>query len=54
MRLGLIDEYRILVNPVVLGAGRPMFKDVERRTALQLEKTETLSSGVVSLHYHSP
>lgn len=54
MRLGLIDEYRIMVNPVVLGAGRPMFKEVEQRTALKLEKAEMLSSGVVSLHYHSP
>jgi len=51
MRLGLIDEIRILVNPVVLGAGNPMFKDIKDRTALTLSKTETLSSGVVMLYY---
>ena len=51
MRLGLIDEYRILVNPVVLGAGNPMFKDVKGRPALKLLKTETLRSGVVILSY---
>ncbi len=51
MRLGLIDEVRIFVNPVVLGGGNPMFKDVKDRTALKLLKTETLSSGVVLLYY---
>lgn len=51
MRLGLIDEYRIFVNPVVLGGGTPMFKDVKNRTVLRLTKTETLRSGVVMLYY---
>ena len=51
MRLGLVDEYRILVNPVVLGAGRPMFRDVADRTRLRLSKTQTLREGVVLLHY---
>jgi dihydrofolate reductase len=53
MRLGLIDEYRIFVNPVVLGGGAPMFKDINVRTALKLLKTETLSSGVVILYYQA-
>lgn len=51
MRLGLIDEFRIFVNPVVLGGGTPMFKDIQDRTALTLVKTKTLSSGVVILYY---
>jgi dihydrofolate reductase len=51
MRLDLIDEYRIFVNPVVLGGGTPMFKDGKDRTVLRLLKTETLSSGVVILYY---
>lgn len=51
MRLGLIDEYRIFVNPVVLGGGAPMFKDVQDRMALKLLKTQTWSSGVVILYY---
>ena len=50
MRLGLIDEYRIFVNPVVLGGGTPMF-DIKGRTALKLLKTQTLRSGVVILYY---
>jgi dihydrofolate reductase len=54
MRLGLIDEYRIFVNPVVLGRGTPMFKDSKDRTALKLLKSETLRSGVVALYYEPP
>jgi dihydrofolate reductase len=53
MRLRLIDEYRIFVNPVVLGSGGPMFKDIKGRIALKLAKTQTLSSGVVILYYQA-
>ena len=51
MRLGLIDEYRILVAPVVLGSGTPMFKDIKEKTNLKLVKTETFGSGVMLLYY---
>jgi dihydrofolate reductase len=51
MRLGLIDEYRILVTPVVLGAGTPMFKDIKERLALKLMKATTWGSGIVALYY---
>lgn len=51
LRLGLIDEYRFLVNPVVLGRGNPTFKNVEDRISLKLLKTQTLGSGVVILDY---
>jgi dihydrofolate reductase len=51
MREGLIDEYRILVNPIVLGDGNPMFKNIKDRTLLKLSSTQTLSSGVVILNY---
>jgi dihydrofolate reductase len=51
IRLGLIDEYRVFVNPVVLGDGTPMFKDVKDKIALKLLKAETFSSGVVALYY---
>jgi dihydrofolate reductase len=51
MHLGLIDEYRIFVTPVVLGDGTPMFKDVSERIALKLMKATTWSSGIVALYY---
>jgi dihydrofolate reductase len=51
MRSGLIDEYRILVTPVVLGSGTSMFKPDGDRTALRLIKATTWSSGMVALQY---
>jgi dihydrofolate reductase len=51
IRLGLIDEYRILVTPVVLGSGRPMFKDIKDRIALKLLTATTWSSGIMALYY---
>ena len=48
---GLIDEYRILVTPVVLGSGTPMFKNVRERINLKLVNAETWSSGIVALYY---
>ncbi len=51
MRLGLIDEYRIVVSPIVLGAGMPMFRDVNEATTLTLVNTQTFRSGAVILHY---
>jgi dihydrofolate reductase len=53
MRLGLIDEYRINVNPVVLGGGIPLFKDVANRIHLKLEKANTFNTGVVGLVYQT-
>lgn len=48
--LGLIDEYQLLVHPVVLGSGKPLFGSV-RGTNLRLLDTRALPSGVVLLTY---
>jgi len=51
IKLGLIDEYRIIVNPVVLGRGNPLFKGLKDKLNLKLLKTKTYSSGNVILYY---
>jgi dihydrofolate reductase len=48
---GLIDEYQVVVNPVVLGAGRTMFDGIRKPLHLRLTKTRTFRSGVVLLCY---
>ncbi len=49
--LGLIDEYRIIVAPVVLGNGVPLFKGITKPVNLKLLRTKSLKSGVVLLYY---
>jgi len=49
--LGLIDEYRAMVYPVLVGGGIPFFPQRERRVDLELVETRTFSSKVVYLRY---
>ena len=53
MRLGLIDEYRLFVSPVVLGGGTPYFPPLDERIALELVETRTFATRVVFLRYRS-
>jgi dihydrofolate reductase len=47
----LVDEYRLMLHPLVLGSGRRLFRDGTVRTALQLVDTKTTGTGVVVLTY---
>jgi dihydrofolate reductase len=51
IRLGLVDEYGLYVNPVVLGGGRPFFPAGVDRAHLRLVESRTFSSGVAFLRY---
>ncbi|MDR4885928.1 dihydrofolate reductase family protein [Fredinandcohnia sp. QZ13] len=52
INVGLVDEYRLSVHPVVLGEGKPLFSDIKQRMNLKLVQTNRFSSGVVQLIYH--
>ena len=49
--LGLIDEYLIVVHPVILGKGKLLLKDLDVRQNLKLIGTRTFNSGAVELSY---
>ena len=49
----LVDEYRLLIQPAALGDGRPMFKDLRSRLALELVESQTYSTGA-ALHIYRP
>ncbi len=50
-QLGLVDEYRLFVNPVVVGGGTPFFPPLDARIDLELVETRTFGSRVVYLRY---
>ena len=48
---GLIDEFWLFVNPIILGQGMPLFKDITGTTKLKLAESKTFACGVIALHY---
>lgn len=48
---GLIDEFQILVNPVVFGAGTPLFKGLNAKTNFTLKESRQFKSGTMMLTY---
>jgi dihydrofolate reductase len=51
MKLGLIDEWRLFVSPVLLGGGTPYFPTLDEKIKLELVETQTFGSRVVFLRY---
>ena len=51
MKLGLIDEYWFLVQPIILGIGKHMVEGISDQHSLKLSDTKVFYSGVVVLHY---
>ena len=50
-QLGLIDEYRLIVTPVILGSGHALFKGLDAPVKLKLMNARTFASGNVILYY---
>ena len=51
MRLNLIDEYRLNINPVVLGSGKPLYNNLTTKLPLKLLEAKTFQGGVTALRY---
>jgi dihydrofolate reductase len=49
----LIDEFRLMLNPVVLGRGQPLFKDIQQPIDLKLVKNRTFQNGNILLYYRN-
>jgi dihydrofolate reductase len=50
---GLIDEFRFLIHPVLIGGGKRLFDGAAEQTALDLVETQRFESGVVALTFQS-
>lgn len=47
----LIDEFRVIINPILLGKGNPLFRNINDKINLKLVKTRNFASGNVLLYY---
>jgi dihydrofolate reductase len=50
-RLGLVDQYRLNLNPTAIGGGAPLFENGQDHTKLKLIESRTMPNGVVALRY---
>lgn len=51
IKAGLIDEFHLLVNPVALGQGLPIFNTIDNKQNMELIKAKSYKCGIVLLHY---
>ena len=51
INFGLVDEYRILVNPIIIGDGKSLFRDLAESHKLNLVRITRFSTGVVAMYY---
>ena len=47
----LVDEWRLTLQPVILGGGLPLFTKRQERTLLELRSSKTFGTGVMAVHY---
>ena len=52
MHHNLVDEYRLMIHPIVLGTGKRLFPDVDGMKTLKLVQVKTFTSGIVVFVYH--
>ncbi|RPH68313.1 MAG: hypothetical protein EHM78_19290 [Myxococcaceae bacterium] len=53
MNEGLVDELRLIVDPIVLGGGKAIFAGIDRRLSLELVSAESTKAGRVILTYRT-
>jgi dihydrofolate reductase len=53
IKAGLIDEFHLLVNPVALGQGLPIFNTIDIKQNMKLIKAKSYTCGIVLLHYNA-
>lgn len=53
INLNLIDEFRIAIMPVIIGKGKPLFKEINNRINLKLSWIKTSKSGVIQVCYEA-